>query len=34
MKKYTIYPGVYNQSMLLIPFTSKADFTKLSKKRF
>ena len=33
MKKYTLYPGVYEHSFLLIPFQIGKNLTSLSKKR-
>ena len=33
MKKYTIYPGIYEHSFMLIPFKVGEDLNKLSKRR-
>jgi len=33
MKKYTLYPGVYEHSFILIPFKVGADLNKLSKRK-
>ena len=33
MKKYTIYPGIYEHSFMLTPFKVGEDLNKLSKRR-
>ena len=33
MKKYTLYPGIYEHSFILKPFKVGADLNKLSKRR-
>ena len=33
MKKYTLYPGIYEHSFILQPFKVGADLNKLSKRR-
>ena len=34
MKKYTLYPGIYEHSFILQPFKVGADLNKLSKEEF